>query len=134
MTPNTSSPLDETGQLVEEPPTDRSSIGLWVVLLAGPVIWITHFAVVYLLAEASCASVRLDGIRFFGADALVVVVVAATVVAGAACAAMAWWSWRHARADGGDEAALGWAGVLLGVGSLFAIAAAGLPALVLDPC
>jgi uncharacterized membrane protein len=128
-----SSPLG-SDQLVEQPPSDRSSIRLWAVLLAGPVIWINHFMVVYLLAEAACAAVDSEDMWFIGSDALVAVTIAATVVAAAACVFAGWWTRRHATGAEGDESILAWAGVLLAIGSLVAVLAVGLPAAVLGPC
>lgn len=118
---------------VEQPPTDRSTIDVWAALLAGPVIWISHFMVVYLAAEAACVADD-GGIDFVGEHGLVVGIVAATAVAVAAVVAIGAWAWRRARTRHGDDGVLGWAGVVLSAGSIVAILAVALPALVLDPC
>ncbi|MEZ5263492.1 MAG: hypothetical protein R2755_17390 [Acidimicrobiales bacterium] len=33
---------------------DRRTRHLWVVLLGGPLVWLAHFALTYLVAEAGC--------------------------------------------------------------------------------
>lgn len=78
---------------------DRRSRRAWVLFLAGPVIWITHFMVVYLVAEAGCTG---DGALLDRFDPPVPVVVTwiATLVAVPASAAMAVWAWRSWRRGG----------------------------------
>jgi hypothetical protein len=50
-------------------------ISPWAVLLSGPVVGITYFFVVYLLAEASCA----DGLELLSTSTLRVVILAGAV-------------------------------------------------------
>ena len=56
---------------IERIPDAPSTLGRWVVALGGPAVWITHFMVVYLAAEVSCAGLESDGWSAFGEDALV---------------------------------------------------------------
>ncbi|MBW3657521.1 MAG: hypothetical protein KY457_02710 [Actinobacteria bacterium] len=127
---------------------DRRSRRAWVVFLAGPVIWITHFMVVYLIAEAGCTG---DGALLDRFDPPVPVVATwvATVVAvpaAAAAAAWAWRSWRRGHPDPVDltphargstrgplqESPLAFAGFLLSALSVIAILFTAAPALVLS--
>ena len=119
---------------VEQPPTDRSTILLWVLLLAGPVLWFSHFMVVYLVAEAVCAAAENGEPWFPGEGVLTAVIVVTTVVFAVACAAAGLAAWRRARGDDTDLAVFSWAGALLAAGSLIAVLAVGLPALALGPC
>lgn len=120
----------------EHKPRDRSAVVPWMLLLAGPVVWAAHFISVYLAAEASCAAEEEGAIGFIGPDALVVGVIGATVVGALACLAAAGAAWRRSHGDVGSEVegAMGWAGVLTGLGSAVAVLAVGLPALVVGPC
>lgn len=126
--------LAPPGENVEERPRDRSTIRLWVHLLAGPVLWISHFMVVYLFAEAACVARASDALPVPGSGSIAPVVVVATVVAAVLTAAATSWSLRTARGSRGDAAAMAWAGTLLGAMSVVAILAVGLPAIALDPC
>ncbi len=115
----------------ELPPSSPTSAATWAALLAGPVVWITHFMVVYLTVEAACGRapiVVLSGRTTSG------LVLAATGVAALICAAGAWWAWRRYQARHGFESSLGAAGVLLALGSLASVLAVGLPAAWLEPC
>lgn len=115
----------------ELPPSGPTSAATWAALLSGPVVWITHFVGVYLMVEAVCGRAP---IVTMGSRAVSGVVLAATGVAAVACAAGAGWAWRRSRDGNGSEASLGTAGMLLGVGSLAAVLAVGLPAAWLEPC
>lgn len=121
-------------ETVEEPPDAPSTIRLWVLLLAGPVLWIAHFMVVYLFAEAACAARDSDDLAFPGTGAIAAVVVVSTVVAAGVAGLATVASWRGTRGRRADATSLGWAGVLLGALSVLSILAVGLPALALDPC
>lgn len=76
--------------------SDRQQRQAWVLFLAGPVIWITHFMVVYLVAEAGCTGDRalLD---WFDPPVPVVVTWVATALAVPAAAGAAVWAWRSWR-------------------------------------
>ena len=121
-------------QIAEEPPDNPSTIRLWVLLLAGPVLWIGHFMVVYLFAEAACAARDSDDIAFPGTGAIVAVIVASTLVAAGLTGLATLAAWRGTRGRAEDATSMGWAGVLLGALSIVAILAVGLPALAIDPC
>ena len=130
----TDAPAHGDERPVELPPDTPSTFGVWALVSAGPVVWAVHFLVVYLLAEAACAALETDEMRFIGSGALVATVIAATVVAAVACLAAAGYSWRRSRTGRGDVAHLGFAGTLLALGSFAAVLVVGLPASVLDPC
>lgn len=85
---------------------DRQARTVWVVFLAGPVIWFAHFMVVYLVAEAGCTGGG-TGLRLLGPPVPAVVTGVATVVAVAACVVSAVWGmrwWRRDRDRAGDGA------------------------------
>lgn len=121
---------------------DRPARANWVVLLAGPVIWITHFMVVYLAAEAGCTGDG-PGLELFDPPVPRVVTLALTALAAIACVPFALWAYRWWRRkprldtgeqspdvadDVADRASAGFAGLLLSSLSIFAILAVGLPA------
>lgn len=126
--------LAPPGETVEEPPPDRSTIRLWVHLLVGPVLWITHFMAVYLFADAACVARTSDELPVPGSSAIVPIVIVATVLAALLTAAATAWNVRTARSATGDAAVMAWAGSLLAALSVIAILAVGLPAAALDPC
>lgn len=116
-------------------PRTRTSL---LVLLAGPVILMVHFLVVYLVVEAGCTG---DGPGFDALDPPVpaVATLAATAVAVLACCASAWWAyrrWRGAPAPGAlvDREPLAFVGFLLSLLALLTVLLVGLPALVLEAC
>lgn len=126
--------LAPPGEKVEEPPRARSTIRLWVQLLIGPVLWISHFMAVYLFAEAACVARESDELPVPGSGAIGPVVVVVTVIAAMITAAAAAWTLRAAKRSHGDAAVMAWAGTLLAAMSVVAILAVGLPAAALDPC
>ena len=126
--------LAPPGENVEEPPRARSTIRLWVHLLIGPVLWISHFMVVYLFAEAACVARESDALPVPGSSSIGPVVVIATVVGAALAVAATGWTLRTAKRSQGDASAMAWAGTLLAAMSVIAILAVGLPAAALDPC
>lgn len=115
------------------------------LLLAAPVIWTTHFGLVYLVAEAGCTGDG-PGLRAFGPPAPTVVTVAATVVAAialAATAAIAFRRWRPSRQGTGEgdgvepvdrDGSLAFAAFALSLLGLVEVVFVGVPALVLTPC
>ncbi|MBW3618715.1 MAG: hypothetical protein KY461_00585 [Actinobacteria bacterium] len=121
--------------------SDRRSRGAWFVFLAGPLIWLTHFAIVYLSSEAGC---NADGaiLERFDPPVPVVVTWVATAVAVPLCAAAALRAWRWWHADRDEPVAvadgdlrgthLPFMGFLLAVGSLIAVLFTAAPALVLS--
>lgn len=78
----------------------------WAVILAGPVLGLTYFWVVYLLAEASCT----QELELLGTGALRTVILAATVATVAVLAGYALrarWLWSS---DGGHHVGSGGVG------------------------
>lgn len=124
---------------------------IWAVFLSGPVIWIVHFMLVYLVVEAGCTG-EGPGLDLFDPPVSHVVTLLLTAVAAVGCLASASWAYRRwsereseSRADaGGDDPAaaderevttsLPFAGLLLSSLSFVAILLVGLPALVLGGC
>lgn len=131
MTDHEREPVDTLEAPHEPVVATRSTVTTWLLVLAGPVVWITHFATVYLNAEATCASVRNRRIDYLGPTVLTRFVVVATVVAVAVIAVAAVIAWR--RSNTRDEVMHRLA-VILSVGSIAAVLAVGLPILWLDPC
>jgi hypothetical protein len=128
----TAAPVD-----VAVDPRARTTV---VVLLAGPVISMVHFLVVYLVVEAGCTG---DGPGLDLVDPPVpeVFTLAATGVAALACGLVAVWAHRRFRtakeASAGhlvDRGPLAFAGFLLSLLALVTVLFVGLPALVLDAC
>lgn len=126
---------------------DRRARITWVVLLAGPVIWVTHFMVVYLTAEAGCTGDG-PGLDLFDPPVPRAVTLAATALAAVGCLGCAGWAWRRWQAspvvphragareiadthDGDGRGPLAFAGFLLSVLSFAAVLFVGVPALVL---
>lgn len=122
---------------IEQIPRDPSTARDWLVMLGGPTIWITHFMVVYLVAEAACVPTASDQYRIFGGS-IVAVTVVATVVAAAGCAGLAWVARlrrRHPDRRGGTgyQSDMAGAGFLLALGGLIGVLAVGAPAAYLSP-
>lgn len=128
---------------------DRPARVDWVVFLGGPVLWIAHFMLVYLVVEAGCSG---DGRGFEVFDPPVpsAATLAATGVAALGCLGFAVWAYRRWRTvrqglTAGDAAhhsgplsdrnpcgTMDFAGLLLSLFSLIAVLFVGLPALVLE--
>jgi hypothetical protein len=117
-------------------------LSVWLLFLAGPVIWISHFMAVYLLVEAACATAATQH-ELLGMHVLSVATLAATaaaVILTVVTSGRAYARWRSAT-SGGDwldvtdrNPGLAFAGFLLGVVSIAAICFVGLPAAFLEPC
>lgn len=118
---------------IEHIPQEPGTLGRWVVALGGPAVWITHFMVVYLAAELSCAGLESDGWSAFGEGTLVVLTVVATVAAAVGCAALAVVARRRMSSPDRDRADFSFLGFLLSIGSILGVAAVGVPALFLSP-
>ena len=128
---------------------DRLTRVGWLVLLGGPVIWLCHFMLVYLVAEAGCTGDG-PGLRAFDPPVPSVVTLAATAAAAVGCLAFAAWArgrWAAARdgaaADAPGELSgihserdrggtLAFASLLLSLFSFVAVLFVGLPAFVLE--
>jgi heme/copper-type cytochrome/quinol oxidase subunit 2 len=130
------------------PEARRRFLTLAGLFLAGPSIWMVHFLVVYLLAEALCAADVDAEIGSLPALSVVTLVLTLVAVAGAALTTvLAFRRWRRAAGDapvddghqgsassGEHDAELALAGLLLGTFFIVAILFVGLPAAILDPC
>ena len=130
----------------------RARLG-WVLLLIGPVVWFSHFMLVYLVAEAGCTGDG-PGLRLFDPPVPVITTLVATVIAVPICVAGTVWAWRWWRrsveevpsaADSGEtlsgefdddrrRGSLAFAGLLLSGFSVVAVLFTAAPALVLGPC
>lgn len=116
-----------------------------MLFLAGPIIWTTHFLLVYLVAESGCTGDG-PGLNLFDPPVPTVVTLVATAVAVVACLITARWSFRRSRAsqdeqaddearlDPTGEAALGFVGWLLSLLGAVIVLFVGLPALVVSGC
>jgi hypothetical protein len=114
---------------------DRSSRVIWVAFLGGPVVWITHFMVVYLVAETGCSGDG-RGFELFDPPVPAATTLAATGLAVLACVGFAVWSYRRWRAafegPGAADGTMAFIGFLLALFSAVAVVFVGLPALVLE--
>ena len=130
---------------------DRRDRIVWVVFLAGPVTWLAHFVLVYLVAEAGCTGGG-PGLEAFDPPVPTILTLATTVVAALGCLWSAAWAWRRWRTRPrtqpwgvtDDLAAdleqvdrdglLAFAGFMLSVLSFVAVLLVGLPDLTLPAC
>jgi hypothetical protein len=128
---------------------DRRDRIIWVAFLAGPVLWVTHFMVVYLVAEAGCTGGG-PGLELFDSPVPKAVTAAATVAGATATMLVAAWNHRRWRAnsprtdqranltgepsDGTGRGPLAFAGLLLAGLSTVAILFQGLLGLFLPAC
>jgi hypothetical protein len=128
---------------------DRLTRVTWVAFLGGPVTWITHFMVVYLIAEAGCTGDG-PGLDAFDPPVPTTATLAATAAAALACLGFARWGYRRwqesrqgAAADDARElsgrfddrdrgGSLAFAGFALSLFAFVAVLFVGLPALVLE--
>lgn len=129
---------------------DRLARVDWVVFLGGPVIWIVHFMLVYLVVEAGCSGDG-HGLDAFDPPVPAATTLVATGVAAAACVGFAVWAYRRWRtikqglsasedvadlseapSDRNSRGAMDFAGMLLALLSLVSVLFVGLPALVLE--
>ena len=132
---------------------DREKRWMWAMFLSGPVVWLSHYGLVYLVAEAGCTGGG-PGLELLDPPVPVTLTLLTTVAAIAACLAATVWSFRRwrltdrhperapddAKELAGDEASddragsLAFGGFVLGVFSIVAILFTAAPALVLGPC
>lgn len=124
--------------------TERRSASpsVWLLFVAGPVIWFGHFMTVYLVVEAACAADgrqrELLGLHLLSVATLVATAIAVVLLLFTSARAYAAW---RAGADSGDwldvtdrNPGLAFAGCLLGILSIAAVCFVGLPAAFLEPC
>lgn len=129
---------------------DRRARGMWVTFLGGPLLWLSHFMFVYLVAEAGCSGDG-PGLDLFDPPVPRTVTLVVTALAAAACLPMAAWAlrrWRTATQEpvedstdpagptgsGAGRGTLPFAGFLLASFSFLAIVSVGLPAAFLRAC
>ena len=130
---------------------DRRARVALAAFLGGPVTAMTHFALVYLVAEAGCTGDG-PGLEVFDPPVPDTVTLTSTVLAGAICLGFVAWNlsrWRgqetqdDADSPDGDSSdleapdrggSLALTGLLLAVLSFLAVLLVGLPALFLDAC
>ena len=125
-------------------PADQGhGIGVWILFLAGPVLWFTHFMLVYSLAEVLCkpladvngaGSLPLISVLTIGST----IIFALATTAGAVLAYRRWRAWQASRPSEERLSVQGEvlvsAGFLLGVLFTIAVIFTGVPALALQPC
>ena len=127
---------------------DRHTRRMWGILLGGPVLWIGHFMLVYLVAEAGCSGDG-PGLELFDPPVPRTATLVATALAAAACILLAirclhGWRQATAQATGDDDpddigkgaghGTIPFAGFLLSAFSMLAIVSVGLPAAFLPAC
>lgn len=130
---------------------DRRARVIWVVFLAGPVIWFAHFMVVYLIAEAGCTG-EGPGLSALAPPVPTIATLAVTAVAAVGCLWCAWWGYRRWRDNAEDPepdvtgdlsgdlpqddrgGTLAFVGFLLSSLSFVTVLLVGVPAAVLPPC
>lgn len=119
---------------------DRRARRTWLLFLGGPVVWISHFMLIYLAAEAGCTG-EGPGLEWFQPPVAAIVTVVATIVGVLACLALLYGNLRRLRiavAEDGDidetRAVMGLAGALLSGLSALAVVADGIPGLVFPGC
>lgn len=122
----------------------RSLVNL-ALFVAGPLIWTSHFLIVYLVAEAGCSGDG-GGLNLFDPPVPTTVTLAATAVGAIASLVTARWSYRRWRgtrketSENGtdlhltDGAALAFGGYLLSLLAFIVVLFVGLPALVVPAC
>lgn len=118
------------------PPTKES--GSLVSPVASPIIWMTYFFVVYLIAEARC-SISLFEFEILGAPAASVLTIVFTVLAVMMILGFGAGSWRRWRRRGATDVAeqgrmLGLLGVVSAVIFVIATLSVGVPVLFLPAC
>lgn len=118
-----------------EPP----GLGYLLEPIAPPIIWISYFMVVYLIAEAGCA-IEMGGELLLGLQRVNVITIVATLLSTGAISFFTLRSFRRfRRADreatsASQDRSLGLMGVLSGTFFILASLYVGVPALVMAPC
>lgn len=118
------------------PPTEES--GSLVSPVASPIIWMTYFFVVYLIAEARC-SISLFEFEILGAPAAFILTIVFTILAVMMILGFAAGSWRRWRRRGATDVAeqgrvLGLLGVVSALIFVIATLSVGVPVLFLPAC
>lgn len=127
---------------VSAAPTFRTNLMLF---FAGPVIWTSHFMLIYLVTEAGCTGDG-PGLNLFDPPVPTVVTLVLTAAAVLACLISARWShrrWREMHEEQADDqgsldpagaGALAFVGYLLSLLGSVVVLFVGLPALVVPAC
>lgn len=125
---------------------DRRARSTWARLVGGPIVAATHFAVVYLAAEAGCTGGG-PGLEVLDPPAPERLALVATAVAAVASLLLAAWgasAWRARRSEPAPAAGelphhdadgtIALAGTLLAALALVTVLFVGVPAAFLAPC
>lgn len=126
---------------------DKQARATLTVFLLSPIVWMGHFLLVYIVAEAGCTGSG-TGLDVFNPPVPVAFTLIATAVAAAVCLACAMWGYRRWQAgkgvlspyqqDDADELSAGgsleFAGFVLSLIFFMSVLMVGLPALWLSPC
>ncbi len=125
-------PIDTATAPYEPAVRSASTVGLWILVLAGPGLWIVHFWIVYLSAEASCAADAAPEMSFIGTGGTATLTIVATMVGVVLCGVAA--VGCHRRSSAPAAPGLLRAGTLLALLSGVAIFLVGVPVLALPLC
>lgn len=125
-------PVDTLRPPHEPTVTPSRSWPLWVLLIGGPALWLTHFMVVYLAVEAVCTPDRVGAEQPWSGSTLGWFIAVATVVFALICVILAASAWRSRSAM--DDSLLRGTAIALSTGSAIGILVVGLPTLVVGTC
>lgn len=109
----------------------RGALLTYALFLAGPLIWSTHFFVVYLVSEAGCTGDG-PGLDVLDSPVPTLVTLVATAAAALACLVAAVWAHRRARRE--ERTMLLHAGAMLSVLGFVTVLFVGAPAVVFPGC
>jgi hypothetical protein len=123
------------------PELKRHGRALWFGVLTGPVAWLGHLLVSYVMASLTCRR-AWPGFTLFGwsgGQALMVIFTLAVLALITAAGWQAYQHWRRLRARAGWRGTgfdqwVAFSGVLLSGMFFVAVVCAGVPAVVLLPC
>ena len=119
--------------------SEPRGLGYLLEPIAPPIIWISYFMIVYLVAEAGCAMDLMGDVQT-GIQGVNVITIVATLLSAGAIGFFTLRSWRRfKRADNegsspSQDRSLALMGVLSGTFFIVASLYVGLPALVMAPC
>jgi len=119
----------------------RHGRSLWFGVLTGPLAWLVHLTVSYVLASLTCLRVW-PGFTIFGWSGGLVMMIVFTLAMLALIATAGWLAFQHwrrlsRRTDGrgnGFDRWMAFSGVLVSGMFFVAVLYAGLPAVILQPC
>ena len=119
--------------------SESPGLGYLLEPIAPPIIWISYFMVVYLVAEAGCA-MEMPGGGVLGLQGVNVITIVATLASIVVIGFFTLRSWRRLTladseaASASQDRSLGLMGVLSGAFFIVASIYVGVPALVMAPC